>query len=120
MSEYELLDVMNSHMTMALNSLSAYLTMVFGFLVASYLVANRLKKVEIIIISSLFSFGTLIQTYGVVAHLTRQYLFAEMAKQRLPEMIWFHSVAVIVIMGIVMLLGIVTSLYFMYSRIKQN
>jgi hypothetical protein len=120
MSEYELLDVMNSHMNMALFSFSAYLTIVFGFLVASYLVANRLKKVEIIIISSLFSFGALIQTYGGVAHLIRQYLFAEMAKQRLPDLIWFHSVTAIVIMGIVMLSGIVASLYFMYSRIKQS
>ena len=120
MSEYELLDVMNSNMNMALISFSAYLTIVFGFLVASYLVANRLKKVEIIIISSLFSFGALIHVYGSVVHLTRHYRFGEMAIQRLPELISFHSVTMIVIIGIVMLSGIVASLYFMYSRIKQS
>ena len=40
--------------------------------------------------------------------------------QRLPELVWFHSVTAIVIIGIVMLSGIVASLYFMYSRIKQS
>ena len=119
MSEWELLDVMNNHMNMALVSFSNYLTLVFGFLAASYLVAHRLKKIEIYIITGLFAFGALIQAYSTVTHITRQYMFAEIAKQRLPEMVWFHSKTLIVITLVVTLLGIIASIYFMFNRAKQ-
>ena len=119
MSEWELLDVMNNHMNMALVSFSNYLTLVFGFLAASYLVAHRLKKIEIYIITGLFAFGALIQAYGTVAHITRQYMFAEIVKQRLPELVWFHSKTLIVITLVVTLLGIIASIYFMFNRAKQ-
>jgi len=120
MSEWELLDVMHGYMNMAVGSFNAYLTIIFGFLAASYLVAHRLKKVEILIISGLFIFGALVMTYSGIAHLIRHYLFAEMLKPQLPELIWFHSVSVIVITAAVMISGIIASLYFMYDRTKQS
>ncbi len=119
MSEWEILDVMNNHMGMALLSFSAYLTIVFGFLVASYLVAHRLNKVEILTVSGLFVFGAGVQTYSTLAHLVRQYLFAELAKQRLPELFWFNSKIMLVVTGVLMISGIVASLYFMYDRASR-
>ena len=94
---------MNNHMNMALVSLSNYLTIVFGFLAASYLVAHLLKKIEIYIIAGLFAFSALMQAYSAIAHLVRQYTFAELAKERLPELVWFNSMAMVVIMLVVML-----------------
>jgi len=120
MSEWELLDVMHGYMSMAVASFSAYLTIIFGFLVASYLAAHRLNKVEILICSGLFIFGAFVMTYSGIAHLIRHYLFAEMLKPQLPELTWFHSVTVIVITGAVMISGIIASLYFMYDRTKQS
>ncbi len=120
MSTWELLDVMNNHMNMALVSFSVYLTLVFGFLAASYLVAHRLNRFEILTISGLFVFGASVQAYATVAHLVRQYLFAELAKQKLPELLSFHSKVVILIMGILTISGIVASVYFMYDRAKRG
>ena len=120
MSEWEILDVMNNHMGMSLLSFSAYLTIVFGFLVASFLVAHRLNKFEILTISGLFVFGASVQAYSCVAHLVRQYLFAELAKQRLPELMWFNSKIAMVLTGVLLISGIIASLYFMYDRAKRG
>jgi hypothetical protein len=120
MSEWELLDVMNSHMEMSQVSFNVYLTLVFGFLAASYLIAHRLSKFEILTITGLFVFGALIQAYSTVAHLIRQYQFAELARERLPELIGFHTKTVIVVVGILTATGIIASVYFMYDRTKRN
>jgi hypothetical protein len=119
MTEWELFDVLHGAMSMALGSFTAYLTIVFGFLVASYFAAGRLTRVEILILSSLFTFGAFVMSYSGVAHLIRHYFIAEKLSPLMPEIIWFNSVSLIVITGIVMFSGIVASLYFLYDRRKR-
>ena len=118
MSEWELMDLMNSHLANVGLAFTAYLTLVFGFLAASYLVGHQLKKVEILIITGLYIFGSLVLAYATLAHMLRHYQLAEIVKQQLPELMWFNSITVIVVMGIVMVSGIISGIHFMYGRTR--
>jgi len=112
------MDLMNSHVANAALAFTAYLTLVFGFLAAAYLVGNQLKKGEILIIAGLYLFGSLVLAYTTLGHMTRHYQLAEIVKQQFPELMWFNSLTVIVVMGFVMVSGIIAGIHFMYCRTR--
>jgi uncharacterized membrane protein YqjE len=57
MSEYELVDLLNSTMSLLLSGLVAYISIVSAYLVVAYLAGSKLTKQQAIVVSLLLIFG---------------------------------------------------------------
>ena len=62
MSDYEMADMFNDYMTLIFTVFMGHTSMVFAFLVASYLAAQKLKPSMVWIVVFLFTIGSLVTT----------------------------------------------------------
>ena len=65
MTEYELIDSLNSTMTLWVSSFMAYVTFLSAYLVVAYLVGKELTRQQCIIISTLFCFSAGLAMFAI-------------------------------------------------------
>ena len=118
MSEYELLELMNGTIDSMGNCFTIYLSIVSGFLIVAYLVGEKLTLPQTLIIGVLFVFGAGLQVWGIHAYgvAIREYLEQKAVLSPLTE----YQEGILndnggTIFAILMAVGIVASIYFMWS-----
>ena len=115
MTEYELTDAIVSYSTAAMSAMTLYLSAVTAYLVAAFLAAERLTRNQVIIVNVLFLFVSGFFTFGTVGYLTRQVYYVGRLIEVNPDQAGYVNLGISSFIGIVELLGIAASLYFMWS-----
>ena len=113
MTEYELVDVTASMGVGAMGAISLYLTTLTAYIIAAYIVGEKLTKGEVLITSSIFLAAALLFAYVTVGFLIRQMYFAEQIQELEPDAFLPVGTALPVIIAVVQLVGIVVGLKFM-------
>jgi len=116
MTEYEILDLMASVEAQMASQFTLYLTVISAYLVVAYFVGNKLTLPQTLIASILFMFGAGGQVWGLHKAGTRVAEYLDKKAQLSPlspyEQQFSPNVHGWVI---VMVLGVIASLYFMWS-----
>jgi heme/copper-type cytochrome/quinol oxidase subunit 2 len=119
MTEYELIDVLNSTLGLLISTIVAYVSFVSAYLLVAYVVGRNLSKQQTTIVSTLFMFGaglTIIALWGLSTRVgfTVQALYAEN-----PDYPVYFPKKYREALVICCLLGLVASLQFMW-KIRQG
>jgi hypothetical protein len=115
MTEYELTDAIVSHSVAAMTAMTLYLTAVSAYLVAAFVAGSRLSGIQVSIVNALFLFVASFFTYGTAGYFNRQLYYAGKLAALVPDDSIIFNIETIVFIATVELLGIVASLYFMWS-----
>ena len=118
MTEYELLDLINSTIEGMGTSFTIYLSMVSGYLVVAYLAGNKLTIPQTAIVGVLFIFSAGLQVWSIYAYqaAVREYLDQKKAFSPLtPYQTGLLQDNGGTIFALLMTCGIIASLYFMWS-----
>jgi hypothetical protein len=115
MTEYEITDAIVSYSTAAMSAMTLYLSAVTAYLVAAFMAATRLNRIQVIIVNVLFIFVSGFFTFGTVGYLTRQTYYVARLLEINPNQSTYLNYGVVSFIGIVEIMGIAASLYFMWS-----
>ena len=113
MSESEFLEVINLHAGNAITSFTVLVTYLFGFITASYIVGSKFSKVQVLIVSILYTFSSFV---WIVAALTHADSFATLVAAYpayVPSPFWFLPWPLLA--GSVGTFALAASLYFLYD-----
>ena len=102
----------------SLTAFSIYLTVVFAYLATSYFVGTKLSKLQSFVISGLFVFASLASVGACLAQLRRASEFQVLLSAKSEELMLKPLTDAsfwVTYMPLMMLAGIVVSLYFMYA-----
>jgi len=118
MTEYELLDLTAGSINSMYDSVALYLSIISGYLLVAYLAGDKLTRVQTIIISILFVVGAALQCWGLISYqvANEEYMAAKEMISPLTE--YQQGIAKQGggrIIAAVMTVGIIASLYFMWS-----
>lgn len=117
MDAFEVITVINQGISGAVSAIALYLTVISGFLVAAFMVGEKLNKYQMILVTSLFVVFSLFFTIGTYIQLVGNNNIvliygAEFGFEFFPNSyIWAITTAEI--------LGIIGSIYYMYD-IRKN
>ena len=104
MSESEFLEVVNLHATSAMNAFTIYLSLIFAFLTAIYLVGTKLSKIQVIMVSSLYlAWSSSFALVAIVHLIAFDSLFEEytaFARTRLWYFPWTEFTVALTLSGI--------------------
>jgi hypothetical protein len=65
MTEYELLDLVAGESAQSATQFTLYLTVLFAYLVAAYFIGNKLRRPQVLILTSLYVFANGAQALGM-------------------------------------------------------
>ena len=106
----------------ALTSFSIYLTVAFAYLATSYLVGARLSRLQAFVISCLFIFASLSAIGGCTSQLRRASEFQLLLSSQADNLTLIplkNASFWATYMPILMLVGVLVSLYFMFDTRRQ-
>jgi len=115
MTEYELVDIIASIAAGNLAAFSLYLAILTAYMVAAFVVGERLTKIEVVITSSAFISATLFFIYVTIAFLMRQIYFLEHLAFIETDATLFIGIKTVVTIATVQLMGILVGLKFMWE-----
>jgi hypothetical protein len=115
MTEYELADAIASYSVAAMTAMTLYLTAVTAYLVAAFVAGSRLSGKQVSIVNAIFLFVAGFFTYGTAGYFNRQLYYVGKLAALVPDESLLMNIETIVFIVTVELLGIVASLYFMWS-----
>jgi hypothetical protein len=115
MTEYELTDAIASYTVAAMTAMTLYLTATTAYLVAAFTAGSRLSSTQVSIVNALFLFVAGFFAYGTAAFFNRQLYYVEKLKALVPEEPLVLNTEIIVFITSIESLGIIASLYFMWS-----
>ena len=120
MTPYEIADLAQSYLSNSIAAMAVYLTLVFAYLAAAYIVGKDLTRTQVSILNALFLTFSVTTAFGVAAYtnggvqLSIQSGIAELTGSFVPR-IWLAPT-----IGSVCLGGIVISLKFMGDLRRPN
>ncbi len=112
MLEAAQIEAWTSLSTVAMTSVTIYLTVVSGYLVVAYTAGRNLTKLQLIVISAIFVLFSLFFTAGANIHFTKATEYAEAIGV-------YTGVGVARTIFIAQIAGIIAALVFMYSSRKK-
>ncbi len=119
MSEFELLEVLNSSYEQMFTASGFYFTLVSAFLIMSYFVAQKLTRVQIIIVTFFYTLWILGLVQGTYAVTNQSILAQQKLLERSSELVTEGAMqfAPAASYGfiVIQILGLVASLYFMWT-----
>lgn len=104
------------------NGITAFgvlLTLISGYLVTAYFAGNRLSRYQAAVVSVLFLLGAGLDAFMVFAETRRAYYFIDQLKLEFGVQSFTPSTLTVYLMGLVLVLLIPASLFFMY-QIRRN
>lgn len=115
MTEYELIDAVNSTMDAFEGSFMAYLTIVSAYLMAAFISGNKLTQPQVIIISTLFLFASALMVLALWGAGGRIAYTAEALRLTNPEHPILFTATFRNVLGVACGLGIFASFKFMWD-----
>ena len=115
MTEYELIDAVNSTMEAFEASFMAYLTIVSAYLIAAFISGKKLTQQQAIIISTLFLFASALTMFALWGAGGRIAYTAEALRLVNPEHPILFKTTYRNVLGVVCGLGIFASFKFMWD-----
>jgi hypothetical protein len=115
MNEYELLDAVNSTMSLFVSTFLAYLTIVSAYLIAAFISGDKLTTQQFIIISVLFLFSAFLMVWSIWGLGSRIVYTAEAFRHLNPEYPILIKAFFRNSLTIVCALGVLASLKFMWD-----
>jgi hypothetical protein len=115
MTEAELVEAWGLFLGNSQSGLGLYLSIISGYLIIAYLVGAKLTRVQASIVTTLFAFASVSVSLWFAAWWGRALEFAMEAKQLNPSRQVDNSPEAIMVFTLMLWLGIVASLYFMWS-----
>jgi len=122
MTEYELADNAMSYLSTALTAFGMYITVISGYVITAFVAGKRLNLSQVWIVNVLFFFTASAFTMVTVGCYVRTNEYANRLLELDPNRASYFSEFAAVLVGVIQILGIVASLYFMWSkrRIKEE
>ncbi len=114
MSEAEIWELLNDYNTSGLNGMALYLTITSSYLIAAFLIGEKLTRYQVAVISGLFVIFALLFTYGVVGFFDRANYFATLMSQYTDSPFRQRPIMPLVI-GVMQCIGVVACLKFMWD-----
>jgi hypothetical protein len=115
MSEYELLELLNSASFAATEVFMYYVTILGSYLVASYVVGSNLTSIQALTISVLFIFAALLGAYTTFSYMTRAIEAANSLELLHPERFYGAQPYAQRALLVLQVLGIIVCLKFMWD-----
>jgi hypothetical protein len=115
MTEYELVDATASMAMGAMGAISLYLTTLTAYIIAAFIVGEKLTRGEMLVTSSIFLCAALLFAYVTVGFLMRQMYFAERIKDIQTDAFLPVGPTLPIVLAVVQLVGIVVGLKFMWD-----
>ena len=113
MSESEFLEVINLHAGNAITSFSVFITYLFGFITAAYIVGSKLSKVQVLMISILYILSCFVWIVSVLTHADSFATLVAAHPDYVPSPFWLLPWPVLA--GFIGISALAASLYFMYD-----
>jgi Zn-dependent protease with chaperone function len=115
MTEYELIDAVNSTMSIYLSTFLAYLTIVSAYLIAAFILGDKLTNQQVFVISGLFLFAAVLTMWSMWGLGSRIVYTAEALTHANPEYPILIKTPYRNSLAIVCALGIFASFKFMWD-----
>ena len=115
MTEYQLVDVVASYNAISQSWVASYFTILTAYFVVAYSVGSRLTRFQAGVVSACFVVSGLMCTWAVKGALTRALEFATEARSLNPERGFAVTPALIWGSTVLLLLGVVVGLRFMWD-----
>ena len=115
MTAYEMADLLTGLVDGTIASFQLYISLIIAFLVATYLTANRMTGTQIVIVSTLFSIAALLTAWATYSYMTRAVPLADQMEVLNPDTRYGAQPWARDMLGILMILGILASLKFMWD-----
>ena len=113
MTEPEFLEIINLHAANAITGLSVYITLLFGYMTAAYIVGAKLSFSQVIIVSLVYVFAAI--AWGLVS-ITHAHSFEALVvayTNFVPSPFW--ELPWSLLSGVTCFSSLIASLYFMYD-----
>ena len=121
MTEYEILDLVGGESAQSATQFTLYLTVLFAYLVTAYFVGERLTRAQVFLLSGLYIFVNLAQAWGMVLTMNRVGELMDRKAEISPLTDWEQGyVEYGNLWAIAMVIGVLASLYFMWSVRHAN
>jgi hypothetical protein len=111
----DLIESSTGYFEISVEALSLYLTATTGYLIVAYLVGNKLTRPQMIVVSTLYVSVAGLSDYGAITWLAMGAHFARQARNIDATIPFSPSPFLWIIVGLVLLLGIIACLKFMYD-----
>ena len=115
MTEYELIDSLNSTMSLWLSSFTAYVSFLSAYLVVAYLVGKELTRQQSMIISTLFCFSAGLALFAIWGVGTRVGYTVQALNAATPDYLIAIAPGYREILFLCCALGVLASLKFMWD-----
>ncbi len=115
MTEYELLELLNSASFAATEVFMFYVTILASYLVASYFVGSNLTNMQALTISVLFVFAAFLGAYTTFSYMARAIEAANSLELLHPEQFYGAQPRMQIALFILQTLGIIACLKFMWD-----
>ena len=116
MTEYEILDLVGAESAQSATQFTLYLSVLFAYLVTAYFIGDRLPRPQLFLLSALYVFVNLAQAWGMVLTMNRVSELLERKAGISPLTDWEKGyVTYGNFWAIAMTMGLLASLYFMWS-----
>ncbi len=116
MTEYEILDLVNAQSAQSATQFTLYLSVLFAYVVTAYFVGQRLTRTQVSVLSGLYIFVNVSQSWGMQLTNNRVGELLEKKAELSPLTQWEQGyVGYGDMWSIAMAVGVVASLFFMWS-----
>jgi len=115
MTELELVEAANSYFELGVEVLGFYMTVTSGFLIAAYLVGDKLTRSQMVTISTLYIFMAVVSTYAAFAYISRGVHYALLLKDLESAGRIYASPFFPALITTILATGILASLRFMWN-----
>jgi len=116
MTEYEMADLLTSTTHASVDGFSAYVSLMVAYLVATYLVGQKLTNLQMAIISILYVVTASLMVWAVYSYMSRAIPIADKLEAMNPGTHYGAQPMARNILAIAMSLGILACLRFMWDR----
>ena len=113
MSESEFLEIINLHASNAITSFTVLVTYLFSFITAAYIVGSKLSKAQVLIISILYIFSSLVWIISTLTHADSFATLVAAHPSYVPSLFWLLPWSFLA--GSMGVSALAASLYFMYD-----
>ena len=120
MTEAELVQAWGHFFEISQSALAIYISVLSGYLAVAYLIGAKLTQLQVLVLSGLFTVFALFCAANVVVWWQRALEFAFEAKKVNPERLVSNNQAATSIMMVLLVLGVLASLYFMWSTRRHK
>jgi hypothetical protein len=111
----DLIGMSTAYFEITVEVLALYLTATTGYLIAAYLIGNKLTRSQMIIVSTLYVSIAGLSDYAAITWLARGSHFSRQAVNIDATIPFSPNQFLWIIVGLVMFLGIIACLKFMYD-----